>query len=150
MPQCSSAQNNNIEDFDNKLIYHQWYAEHFRLIVSSVTFTVRCCVVSTHYDYFYLFIEPVLLWRYSFSPMRHRSQNKCALQLHYNRPRQSKLIPDFDFQRSCSFKMIIHPNTKRTHNVTSVIERPQRGTVSPAVLQDVTHPSTDRAQCCLT
>jgi hypothetical protein len=52
-----------------------------------------------------------------------------TLQLHSNRPRQSKLTPDFGFRQSgvfvCSFKMTIHPTIDRTHNVTLVIERDQ-------------------------
>jgi hypothetical protein len=42
--------------------------------------------------------------------------------------------------------MVIHQSTDRTQNHTS--QRSKRGTVSYGVfLQDVTHPSTDRAQC---
>jgi hypothetical protein len=43
--------------------------------------------------------------------------------------------------------MIIHPCTGR---VIEGDHRLQLGTVSYDFLQDVTHPSTDRAQCCLT
>jgi hypothetical protein len=43
----------------------------------------------------------------------------------------------------CSFKMIIHPSTDRTHNVTLVIERDHRITwlqSSGAFLQDLNSP----------
>jgi hypothetical protein len=134
------------------------------LINTLYNFTYENKTISSKNIKFSYLLELASLWHYSFSPMRHRGGNKWAwaLQLFelFTITLQSAsvelLIPAFNGP-VCSIKITILPSTDpqcyfgdRTRSPFTTWYRIIWLWWCGVFLQDVTHPSTNRAQCCLT